>query len=348
MARLAELSDLVEATLKLSKVKAGERVVLVTTHDFKEDEVAAYRIALNRLDADFFWAVIPPREGIGPHEQLFDPGGPFFYDVLKSADMVVMAWSSSRGPFPTSHSPNVVQALEAGTRGLLVQLALSLVRQMFPDDELIRRTFSGAKVMQEASKIRVTSSAGTDLVMSKAGRPGHCQCGVTDVPGRWDNASFGCVACAPLEDSANGTLVLQPGDAISQLKSFVTEPVRLTIREGRIVNIQGEATAARLRRWFAQWNDDESYGISHIGWGTHPRTGTGEGSYDHLLAYLHNAYGSMLIAFGDNIRSSTAPYSGLDGRRRALSHIDIGVFDVTFELDGEVICQGGQIVHPAC
>lgn len=334
---MAEKTVLIEEMLKLNKVKAGERVVVVTTHDYNHEELVAYRVALDRLGAESLHIVLPPR---AKGARLRDPGTPLFYDMVKEADMILTPRSSCVGPLPGIHSQRIQESLEKGTRMLTVQLPLEKVRQMWPTEDLIERTLAGAKLMEEAETIRIVSGSGSELVMNKKGRPAHTQHGIADVPGRWDNFAFGCVSCTPWEDSANGTLVVESPAAISPLVRFVSEPLTLTLKDGYITEIEGGLEAKLLSRCLAQWDDPESYGTSHVGWGTHKRVGTGidykGGGWLNLVSYLHNAYGTLLIAFGDSVH------------RSSVSHCDIGGWNVDFYLDDRLICSKGEIVDPEC
>lgn len=344
-----EQSVLVEEMLKLSKVREGERVLLITTHDYNQEELRDYRIALDRLGTEFLHIALPPR-AVGP--KLVDPGTPLFYDVAQQADFLLFPMSSCFGDHPLLpgiHQKGVLEALQKGARALTVQSPLAKIRQMWPTEELISRTLAGAKLMEEAETIRITTESGSDLTMNKKDRPAHTQYGVADVPGRWDNFAFGCVSSTPLENSSNGTLILEPPGAISPLVRFISEPVKLTIENGYITDIQGGMTAKLLSKWLEQRGDPESYGTSHVGWGTHQRAGLGEGGgWLNLVSYLHNAYGTLLIAFGSSFHPSTARYSGGGGLRHAASHCDIGGLEVDFYLDDCLICSKGKIVHHEC
>lgn len=345
-----ELSKLFEQAFKLNKIKEGEKVLIATTSVFNKKHVEAYTTALNRLGAEVIRVTVPMKS---IKEQ---KASPWLLDIYKSADMILdhrpcesyLEWNTP-SPIPL-YCEEFDSILKSGVRMLDLMLPENLLRRLFPTSDLIRRTRAGAEKMERAEMIHVKSAAGTDLTLSKKGRPGGCEIGVADIPGRWDNFGFGCVNCAPLEDSANGTLVLDPPSLMSSI-GFVNEPVKCTLEDGYITKIEGGSTATLLRKWLAQWDDPESYGTSHIGWGTHlkalPLPGFGASPRD-LLAHFHNAYGSMLIAFGANNMAHTAKYSGMDGKRVASSHIDIGVFNIDFYLDDELICSKGKIVDPQC
>ncbi|MCZ7571255.1 MAG: hypothetical protein M5U01_22130 [Ardenticatenaceae bacterium] len=343
---MAEKSVLIEEMLKLNKVEAGEKVVIVTTHEYNQDDLRAYREALSRLETQAFHIVLPPR---AKGARLKDPGTPFFYEVLRHADMVLLPKSSCVEPLPSIHSDGIMETLHDGVRALTIQLPLEKVRTMWPTPDLIERTLIGARLMEEAETIRIISGNDVELVMNKKGRPAHTQHGIADVPGRWDNFAFGCVSSTPWENSATGTLVVGPPAAISPLVRFVQEPFKLTLKNGYITNIEGGLEAKLLGRWLEQWDDPESYGTSHVGWGTHKRVGVGEGGgRANLVSYLHNAYGTLLIAFGSSVHPHTAQYSGGGGQREAASHCDIGAVEVDFYLDDRLVCRDGKIVDPEC
>jgi len=344
-----EQSLLIEEMLKMSKVKEGERVVVVTTHEYNQEDLRDYRIALDRFGTESVHVVLPPR---AKGTKLVQPGTALFYDIAVQADFLLFPLSSCAGEkplLPSTHHKVVIEFLQKGGRALHVQSPLSKVREMWPTEEIISRTLAGAKLMEEAETIRIASKSGTNLTMNKKGRPAHTQYGVADVPGRWDNFAFGCVSCTPLENSANGTLVLEPPGAISPLVRFISEPVKLTLKDGYITSIEGGLEAKLLGKWLEQWGDPESYGTSHVGWGTHDKAGVGTGGgWLNLVSYLHNAYGTLLIAFGDSYHPRTAKYSGGEGQRESASHCDIGGMEVDFYLDDRLICSEGRIVDPEC
>ena len=346
-------SKLVEEMLVLSKVQGGEKVIVVVPALFDQRYIEAYTIALSNLGADFFlMALTPSADG----HRLVMPTSNFVYDTLKGADLVVtlslyeydMAAPSTF--YLVYGSENGYELMASGTRVLSVMEEEEVMRRMFPTSDLVERSYAGAELLEQAEEIHVVSEAGTDLVCRKKGRPGSCEVGIADVPGRWDNFGYGLVGCAPWEDSAHGLLVIDRGDYIVPLYSHVTEPIHCTIREGRIVKIEGGTSARLLQRWLDQFDSEKSYGLSHIGWGTHraarwfdPRTKLP--GY-HIEKYCY--YGNMAIAFGSNLMRSPAQYCGLHGANDAPSHCDIFTLNHDFFLDGVPIVQRGDIVHSDC
>ncbi|SPD56687.1 2,5-dihydroxypyridine 5,6-dioxygenase (fragment) (plasmid) [Cupriavidus taiwanensis] len=65
--------------------------------------------------------------------------------------------------------------------------------------------------------------------------------------------------------------MLDKGDILLPQKTYVTEPIRLTVEAGFATRIEGGLHAELLSEYMASFNDPEAYAISHIGWGLQPR-----------------------------------------------------------------------------
>jgi len=351
---LHHLSSLCEEVLKLSKVQAGEKVVVVAPDLYYDPRyLEAWKIALLTLDTDFFVLTLPP-QAEGKLSVL--RGSQFIYDVLKLADFVLTV---SLFPY-TLDAPDPIrliyasdegyEVLVSGTRVLSVTIDEAMMRRLFPTPALIERGFAGAELMEKAEVIRVTSEAGTDLIANKKGRPGATEVGVAHEAGRWDHFGFGLVGCAPLEDSASGTIVIDVGDSFLRPPVEVIDPIRLTLEGGRIVRIEGGWSARFFERWLAQWNDKRSYILSTIAWGTHD----GARWYERRRSFYadvierYNYFGNIPFGFGSNLLRSPAKYCGVHGENHAPSRIVIPCLNQSLYLDDELIVDKGQIVHPDC
>jgi len=65
--------------------------------------------------------------------------------------------------------------------------------------------------------------------MNKEDRPGISQYGISNIKGRWDYWPSGLVVCAPVEDTAEGTMIIDTGDIIL-ISRYVQSPIKLTVR----------------------------------------------------------------------------------------------------------------------
>jgi leucyl aminopeptidase (aminopeptidase T) len=184
--------------------------------------------------------------------------------------------------------------------------------------------------LQGKSDIHITSPLGTDLSFSIAGRQVAIDPGIIRKPGFYNLPSGECYV-APLEDSANGLLVVD--------KSFpgilIEEPIHLTFREGRVVDIQGGAEAEHLLRVIKEGetrpNGEGCRTIAELGIGTNSAARiTGNVMTDEKVR------GTIHIAIGHN---AVPPYNG---QNKAPIHLDGVMGQPTLVVDGEVLIKNGE------
>ena len=318
--------------LRLCKVNGNETAVLFTDTRTNPNYVAAFLAAGKELAGSIFEVKVPflPK-GEGKSIDIAP-----VVRILKSVDFVV---DLSTGSTLYIYGQGLTEVLSGGTRVLQVKANEDQLRRCFPTEEVTRRSVRGAGWLERSSDIRVVSRAGTDLKMSKKGRKGLTQHGISDEKGRWDSWPSGFLYCAPVEESVNGTLVLDVGDLLVMLGRYATEPVRIKVENGTIKRIDGGVDAVLLRDRLDRANDPEAYIISHIGWGTDRRArwseiaqrGTEEGARE-----VRSTYGNVQIAFGANYR--------LGGKNKTMAHEDLILRRATFELDGRTIVDDGRII----
>ena len=232
-------------------------------------------------------------------------------------------------------------ALEVGARVLMVQEPASVLRRMMPEPIVMARTAAGAERMENAREMRVTSRAGSDFTLRKDGRGAHAQWGVADVPGRWDHWPSGMVACAPLENSAEGRYVIAPGDILLGQRRYATTEIVLTLHEGRIIEIAGGPDARLLDDFLASFDDLDAYRLSHAGWGTEHRA-----DWQHIGIDSESLLGTLTVSLGRNVFSAPAPYCGLGGVNASRAHYDICCRHAVLWLDGELIVDNERLLVP--
>jgi len=341
---MAGLSLVIEDILKLCEVKEKERIVLLTGHLYDVPLLDEYMVALSNLKTDFLRVIEPVATGsknVG--EQ------PLIGELLKGADMVIEVRSddsfNEKIPRVSSlHSPAFKEVLDANPklRWLSVGLPFPEInyRRLFPSEAMLKRTYAGVKVMERAKEIRITSKEGTEFRCRKDGQPVNYQTGLVNSEHEWDNYGCGNVSTIPIRDSAEGVIVVSSGDhwhypnVPHKLYCF-QEPVKLTFKEGRIVDIEGGMEAKLIRRHMESYGSDSVYYISHVGWGT----ADGGVWLDNRLfsvADWEGTYGTMMIHFGG--------YRGIGG-----PHVSgPTVVDHDIFLDGEPVVLNNEIVHPEC
>jgi len=327
----AELVRFFHEELKLCKVGDGETVLVFT-------------------DANYAWPQHPPAimsaaRDLGAKAYLFvapsdtkDISDRMIVEAWKAADMVV---GCTTIPWLYTEAHN--EATASGTRTLMISGPLAYLRRLFPNEDVTRRGYAGGKRLAAANEIRVTDKAGSDFTMRKDGRKGHVQIGISDRPGRWDNMGGGLVACAPLEDSAEGIYVVNPGDILLHFGWHVTSaPIKMILHEGHITKVEGGFEAAMLRDRLKSFKDPDAFLLAHAGWGVHHRA-----DWNHCYGMdPESLYGSVMVSIGRNMFNTPDEHSGLGGANYTEAHFDICCRHKNFYLDGELIVNDNEEIVP--
>jgi len=130
------------------------------------------------------------------------------------------------------------------------------------------RVRAAAKMLRGTKHMRVTSKAGSDLSVDMVGASTVGVWGWTDKPGTLAHWPGGIVVSFPKSGTINGTLVMAPGDINLTFKRYLGSPVKMTLKDDYVVNLEGEgADAAMMRTYLAAWGDREAYAVSHVGFG---------------------------------------------------------------------------------
>jgi leucyl aminopeptidase (aminopeptidase T) len=185
-------------------------------------------------------------------------------------------------------------------------------------------TLSLAERLRGSSTARVTTALGTDLRMSLAGREWQTDTGILRGQGVFGNLPAGEIYIAPIEDSAEGMLVIDkcfPGLQLS-------EPVRLVFEKGRVMQIEGGAGAEYLEKVIAQHGDSMRV-IAELGIGTNP-----EARLQGNIITDEKVLGTIHVAIGRN--------DFLGGKNIAPTHIDGVVSQPTVWVDGKVLLEKGR------
>lgn len=112
------------------------------------------------------------------------------------------------------------------------------------DYEQLRAAHNRIKdVLNEGSRVRIQTGRGTDIEMSIEGRSAIASDGNFTVPGKGGNLPAGEVYIPPVEDSVNGTIIVDASSRNLYKTELVREPITLIVKNGRIVDIHGGVEA---------------------------------------------------------------------------------------------------------
>lgn len=336
-----KLAGLFLRQFKLCNVAKGETVACVSDLATRREYIEASFAAAEQLGADVYELcvnMVPGWTKVGVPTIGQCKGT---LEALRRADLIVIF-----------HVPLFSSWLKevraAGARVLMIIDAPDDLEEMISPPGLKEAVLYGHELYAKTRKVRVTSKAGTDLTWACGDYPVMSQYGFADLPGRFDHWGGGHIHTFPNEGSANGTVVFQPGDiVILPYSRYVSDPVRLTIRDGFIAEVEGGLDAKLMKDWLddnkLSSDDRDPYAVSHLGWGLNPQA---RWYWMGLHGDTPERARAAARVFPGNFLFSTGPNSEGGGNRRTRGHYDVPMRDCSMFLDGKPIIENGQIVDP--
>jgi leucyl aminopeptidase (aminopeptidase T) len=176
--------------------------------------------------------------------------------------------------------------------------------------KMANKTIAMAKKLSNVHTAEITTSDGTNLRFSLKGRAGHADTGILIKDGSMSNLPAGEAYIAPVEGTAEGTLVAR----FSQTRKL-KKPLIFEIEKGIIIKISGEKKAReRLEQIFDKFSNARI--LAEFGIGTNEKAKRP----DNILE-AEKILGTIHIAFGDN--------STFGGENKVPFHEDFVIFKPT-------------------
>jgi leucyl aminopeptidase (aminopeptidase T) len=228
-----------------------------------------------------------------------------------------------------SHTEARRAATEAGVRvasmpGVTGEM---LARVMGADLKLLRkRGASVGRALGAGAEAKITCTNGSDLRLGLEDRTAIVDAGALNMRGAFGNIPCGEAFIAPLEGTAEGTLIVDGSiAAIGRL----AEPVELTVSGGHLTEASG-AEGERLMELLTE-HSAEGTNVAELGIGTNESaTLTGNILEDEKIL------GTAHVAFGAS--------AAIGGTVQVPVHLDCVVMQPTVEVDGATIVHAGELV----
>ena len=246
--------------------------------------------------------------------------------AMKAADVVFA---------PTTHAITHTQArLDAFAAGAKVVILRGVTEDMMikgamtVDFKALKvRTEKLKEKLTRADQITVTSTAGTDITFSVAGRKAFSLDGYYHEDYGFAALPPGEAPTCPVEGSANGTLVFDYSmDGIGRL----SEPLKLLVKNGQVVSLSGGSEDVHfLEQLFKR--DPSARNIAEFAIGTNPNA-----RLIGNLAEDKKLLGTVHFAIGDN--------KSLGGVVECSVHLDGLMLKPTVTADKEILVKAGEIV----
>ncbi len=330
--------------LTLSRLEPGQNVTILTGAQTHPQTLSAALVAVQSMGAVVSRLDLQPvngekalsRDALAYLGNTALTGNRAAIAGLKASDLVLDLMT-------LLFSPEQHDILKAGTKILLAVEPPEVLVRMVPTAADRARVVAANQRLSAAKQMHVVSDAGTDVRFPLGEFSPISEYGYVDEPGRWDHWPSGFVLTFPDEGGSNGRIVLDKGDILLPQKSYVSEPIALTIENGFATKIEGGADAALLRDYMESFNDPEAYAISHIGWGLQPRARWSTlGLYDREQTIAMDAR-----AYEGNFLFSLGPNNEAGGSRTTACHMDIPLRGCTVRLDGDDVVRAGKVLDGA-
>jgi 2,5-dihydroxypyridine 5,6-dioxygenase len=300
-------------------LKPQERVVIVS--DFRQQPLAeALANAALSLGADVVVTSMEPRRYDGQEPPVA------VSNAIADTDLVVSVAATS-----ITHSTAIKSAIANGARGIMLSA--------FVDEQMIGGGIDAdfaaieplcrkvAELLGRAGHARLTTPAGTDLVMRLDGREGNAHTGLAHVGGVFTTVPNIESSVSPVEGSAEGTIVADASIPYFGI-GLLREPVRYTVERGAITTIDGGSQARSIAGKMAEVNDPAAYNIAQLSFGLNPLC-----QMDGIMLNDEGVYGTSHIGIGTS--------TSLGGTVKAPMHYDALMWRPTLELDGRIVLEDG-------
>jgi leucyl aminopeptidase (aminopeptidase T) len=240
-------------------------------------------------------------------------------------DVAVMPTTKS-----LSHTQSRRMASEHGTRiATLPGITQDVFERTMKTDwqKLGSATRKIAGRISGVNKIRITTEAGTDLSFDTGGRQAKADDGRLSFKGAFGNLPAGEAYLAPLEDTAEGALVI---DGSFPLSGLLKMPLVVQVKKGKVFAVADHPCKAELEQQFKKYGS-YARNIAEFGVGT---LDTAEITGNTLED--EKAKGTCHIAFGDN--------ASMGGLVRVPMHLDGIVRKPSIWLDGKLWMREGVVI----
>jgi leucyl aminopeptidase (aminopeptidase T) len=184
-----------------------------------------------------------------------------------------------------------------------------------------------AAKLSRGSKFKVESELGTSLELERQDRAVRADTGLLTQRGDFGNLPAGEAFFAPMEGTANGTIVFDGSVAdVGKL----AEPIELEVENGIARIVSTSAAAQELGRHLSAHGPD-AYNIAELGVGTNDRA-----IVSGFILEDEKVLSTVHIALGNN--------AGMGGTINVPIHLDGLIRNATLYVDGELLLDKGTLV----
>lgn len=315
------------------KVKPGESVLITvdSVNDWRVAEETAKAAEAVGAKVMVAWHSTP--DGYG---KVADPKLP---ESLKAAIPAADAWIEFNKQWLLYSTPWEIAMSNGCTRNLFLGgLDVDRVVRCIGKINMMAQTVFQNEIVSmthKSKKMRITNPAGTDVSFENDPQRPITNELTAETPG--PHFLIGQIGWAPLEETINGEIVFNgsfSGGGEADL-GILASPIKLVVKNGKILDIQGEEEAKVVKKWLQKLDDPRMYNLAHVCYGFNPGA-----KLTGLCTEDERVWGSTEWGFG---------YQGpmFEGAlREAASHADGICMNSSVWMDDELIMDEGRLIHP--
>lgn len=312
----------------LLAVKEGEEVLVVVDSESDMRMANAFAAATTEVGAEYTIAMMPTRT-----KDKSTTVSKTLEHAMEGCDVFIPMTRSSGAPAYNSKMKELLLAKKIRECCMVLRDidnyikggALADYEKVYADGKELARIWKGKKAF------KMTTPAGTNLTAEMISDEPIIECGIARNPGESMAFSDGEVSVGPVEFTMNGTLVL---DGPMCYFGLPLEPVKMTIKDGKVVSIDGgdRRIVGEFNKLFSTIENSDN--IAEIGIGLNPNS-LQNGDFEEEK----KARGTVHIAFGNGIY-----YGQKDPSADSQVHIDAVLYQPTVTFDDELIVEDGKVV----
>lgn len=299
-------------------VTPNENVLIISDPKLRDVGMALYEAGLT-ICKESFYVEMRAREINGQEP----PAA--ISDLMQKVDAVICATTRSM-----THTDARRNATAKGVRvGTMPGINADIMARCFAADSntIIQLNDKLISILNKGNEVKLTSKLGTNATFIAKGRQIISSTGVLNKEGAWGNIPSGEVYFAPIEDSADGRIII---DGSVAGIGMVTEPITIDIKNGSITSIKGGPEAKQLKKMLEAVGPKAKI-VAEFGIGTNPKA-----KISGCILEDEKVMGTVHIAFGNN--------KSMGGNNDVNIHIDCIIKSPSFSIDGKSIMEKGKFV----
>lgn len=231
-----------------------------------------------------------------------------------------------------THTDAVIAARKKGARiATLPNITEDILKRCIDVnyDEMKTLTNKLADILDKAKNIRITTSIGTNIAINISDMKSHGRnAGIISRKGDLTNLPEAECYISPRQKGTNGVYVVDASQAgIGKVKALI----RITVKNGFAVKIEGEKEAKDFKKLLESIKDKNAYNVAEFGIGTNKKA-----KITGIILEDEKVFGSCHIALGKN--------DSFGGKVNVPIHVDGVILKPTIIVDKKIIMKDGKLL----